>query len=109
MTEEEFLQEENEFLTAVRESALYRRTKELSDKIDQDPRLCSLAKQRDDFYERSAYAESEEKQKLLLEFKRLDDGLRNDPLVSEYLACYQEMRKILGHLSNLFAKELQTL
>lgn len=109
MTEEEFIQEENEFLTAVRESALYRRTKELSEKIDQDSKLCSLAKQRDDFYERSTYLEKEEKQKLLLEFKKLDDELRRDPLVSEYLACYQEMRKILGHLSDLFAKELKTI
>jgi cell fate (sporulation/competence/biofilm development) regulator YlbF (YheA/YmcA/DUF963 family) len=107
MTEEEFIQEEDEFLDTLRNSAIYKKTKELSDQIDKDPRLNDLATRRDDFYERSTYVSGEEQEKLIAEFKRLDDEFRSDPVVAEYIAYYQEMRRVLGHLSNLFTKELR--
>lgn len=107
MTEEEFIQEEAEFLDTLRNSAIYKKTKELSDQIDKDPRLNDLATRRDDFYERSTYVSGEEQEKLIAEFRRLDDEFRSDPVVAEYIAYYQEMRRVLGHLSNLFTKELR--
>lgn len=103
----EFQEEEFSFLEHLKGTDEYQRMKALSKEIEEDERLTSLAKERDALFLSANYEEDEaKKHALLLEFKKKDDALKEDPKMKEYLALYQEIRHLLVSLSDRLTKEI---
>lgn len=94
MNSETFYLEELDFIDSLKDSPQYQRLKELSKEIDEDEELVSLAKRRDDYYQR-AYAFEVPPQELLIEAKRCDDEIHSHQSVKEYMKVYKEIKDIL--------------
>lgn len=109
MTEEQFIQEEEQFLQAIKESELYQKMKELSSAIDHDSALRSLAEKRNFLYEQAGYYTGEKREELLKEFKKTDDEFKANPIVKEYLENYRKLKRILNAVSDSFMKELRKI
>lgn len=110
MTENEFLNEEFEFLEKVKSSSLYQRMITLSKQIDTDKRLVSIAEERDSFLQQAEKEkDSIRKKELLLSFNKKDNELRETPLMAEYLSLYQTLRLLLTRLADSLTKEINSL
>ncbi len=94
MDSSEFYLEELDFIEEIKSSDSYLKLKRLSKEIDDNKTLNALAKERDECYQLANDAKDDNKS-LLIKAKKLDDGLRNHPLVKEYLKQYQEVKNIL--------------
>lgn len=83
----------------IMDSALYRRLKELSLAIENDPEIQALARKRDDCYRQAnGLEEGEQKHLLLIEAKKLDDSIHAKDIVKQYDDSYLEMKEVLSHL-----------
>lgn len=110
MTQNEFAEEEFQFIEALKNSSLYQEMKSLSNKIDDDPELVSLSQKRDSYLQEADKEKDPEKKKaLLIEFNKTDEELRSKPLMKEYLERYQQIRHLLNHLSDELTKEIKEL
>ena len=108
MEEFEFINDEFSFLEELKNSSCYKEMKYLSEEIEKDEELLSLAKKRDVAFKVAQSTEDEEKKhQLLVEFSRLDDELKEKPLMKEYLARYQAIRRLLNHLQDGLMKEIK--
>lgn len=103
-----FIENEFSFIDDVKNSSCYREMKELSDQIEHDSHLQSLAKKRDDVFLSAQNIEDEaQKKEMLKEFARIDDEIKNDPLVIEYLDRYTQLRRMLNHLQDALLREIK--
>lgn len=107
MTNDEFSLECLAFLKDLKDTDLYKETKELSDAISQDSSLSALAKERDDLYYQCTLEEDEEKRrKLQIEAKEKNDLFLQDERVKKYLQNYRDLKEILSLLNEQILKEL---
>ncbi len=108
MEEFEFIEDEFSFLEELKNSSYYTEMKKLSEEIEKDEELVSLAKKRDALYKSAQDIEDpEKKHEILVEFAKIDDELKDKPLMKEYLVRYQALRKLLNHLQDGLMKEIK--
>lgn len=110
MTENEFLQEEFQFLDDIKNSSLYRHMMELSNKINENNELILLATERDRCLEEAdKEADKDKKHSLLVRFNKLDNELKQHPLMVEYLQAYHALHQLIAKLSSGLTKEVKPL
>jgi hypothetical protein len=98
MNHEDFITEEQTFLSDFESSSLYQDTKRLSEEISQDPELVALARERDDLTLLSTKTEDEKKQRdLQIQAKQKNDLLLSNPKMKEYLEKFHLLQKILSY------------
>lgn len=98
MNHEDFITEEQTFLSDFESSSLYQDTKRLSEEISQDPELVALARERDDLTLLSTKTEDEKKQReLQIQAKQKNDLLLSNPKMKEYLEKFRLLQKILSY------------
>ncbi len=106
MTETEFMEKELQLLDDIRNSEPYLSWKELSKKVEEDPLLCRLSKERDEILKKADCAQGGEKEKLLSSFREKTSEMNEVPLMKEYKMAEERMRKILNYLSDGLNKEI---
>ncbi len=97
MKDEEFIEEEYQFIDDLKNSDIYKEMKRLSREIDLSLELNKLKDERDKALELylSNETSSEDKEKYLVVYKEAEKKISEDPLVIEYLDYYNRVRKIL--------------
>ncbi len=97
MKDEEFIEEEYQFIDDLKNSDIYKEMKRLSREIDLNLELNKLKDERDKALELylSNETSSEDKEKYLVVYKEAEKKISEDPLVIEYLDYYNRVRKIL--------------
>ncbi len=109
MTDLEFMNEEFQFLDKVKHCSSYLRMKEISQEMEKDEKLFSLAKERDSYFSKSLNEKEEDKKRnLLLLFSQKDEELRNYPLMKEYLSLYQPLQKLMRKLSDELTRKIKS-
>jgi cell fate (sporulation/competence/biofilm development) regulator YlbF (YheA/YmcA/DUF963 family) len=107
MENEEFLDEELQFLEDLRNSACYQDMQRFSDAISADATLSAFAQKRDQAYQKAAETSDEsQKRTFLIQAKELDDQLKSSPKVKAYLIAYDRVRKVIDTLNNGILKEI---
>ena len=110
MNENEFLQEEFQFLDDIKNSSLYHHMLEVSDKINENEELILLAKERDHALEEAdKESDKDNKHALLVKFNKLDNELKNHPLMVDYLQTYHTLHQLIAKLSSGLTKEVKPL
>ena len=108
MNREEFEAEEFDFIDKVRQTALYRKIKELSDEINQDDELKKLSQERDALFAKARERkDGEEKEKAIQSAKEKDTKLLNSEKRREYLFYYNKRQRILNHLTSKLTQEIR--
>lgn len=83
----------------IESSALYAELRSLSLAIQNDSEIQQFAQKRDSFYRQAGeLPEGEERHKLLVEAKKLDDSIHSKEIVKKYDILYTQMKEILSHL-----------
>ncbi len=107
MTETEFIEKEIKLIEDIQSSDVYLHYKELSKKVEDDPTLLSLSKERDEILLKIDSAkDKEEKENLILLYHRKEKEIESTNLMKEYKFYYEKIKTIINHLSDGLNKEI---
>ncbi len=107
MTETEFIEKEIKLIEDIKSSDVYLRYKELSKKVENDPNLIELSKERDEILLKiDSTKEKEEKEKLVLLYQKKIKEIESTDLMKEYKLYYEKVKKIIHHLTDGLNKEI---
>ena len=108
MDSNQFLKEEEELKQAILSSDLYKELTRLSNVIDSNSKIASLAKERNGLYSKAADEDDESrKREYLKEAKEKDDSILSFPEVQQYNRLYRHLKTILRRLTDSLSEVLK--
>lgn len=107
MTETEFIEKEIKLIEDIKSSDVYLRYKELSKKVENNPTLIELSKERDEILLKiDVTKEKKEKERLVLLYQKKIKEIESTDLMKEYKIYYEKVKKIINHLTDGLNKEI---